>query len=135
LYFARKAPTLQNTLGILADKNLLKVAQIALNIPPTTGLMDIDKQVQMYAKRIDIADFKDPAKPEKFIIRFTTQWEMMNGPGTSALSSPAMLFGNASMGVSADVLASLQNLKLGDSDNAAESLRLAIGTAGADAPS
>ena len=113
LYFARKAPNLTSTLGILADKNLLKVAQTALNIPETTGLMDLDKQAAMYAKRFDIADFKDPAKLDKFIIRFTAQWEMANNSANSAVSSPAMLFGGAAMGVSSSVLASLQNLKLG----------------------
>lgn len=114
LYFARKAPSLSSTLGILADKNLLKVAQMALDIPESTGLMDLDKQAAMYAKRIDIADFKDPAKLDKFIVRFTSQWEMANGTSASGLSSPAILFGGASsMGVSSSVLASLQNLKLG----------------------
>jgi hypothetical protein len=115
LYFARKAPSLSSTLGILADKNLLKVAQTALDIPESTGLMDLDKQAAMYAKRIDIADLKDPAKLDKFIVRFAAQWEMTNGTGTSAsASSPAILFGGASsMGVSSSVLASLQNLKFG----------------------
>jgi hypothetical protein len=114
LYFARKAPNLTSTLGILADKSLLKVMQTALNISESTGLMDLDKQAKMYADRIDIADFKDPAKLDKFIIRFSSQWEITNGSANSAASSPSMLFGGASsMGVSASVLASLQNLKLG----------------------
>ena len=113
LYFARKAPNLTSTLGILADKSLLKVMQTALNIPESTGLMDLDKQAKMYADRIDIADFKDPAKLDKFIVRFTAQWEMANSSANSAVSSPAMLFGGAAMGVSSSVLASLQNLKLG----------------------
>lgn len=114
LYFARKAPKLSSTLGILADKNLLKVMQTALNIPESTGLMDLDKQAEMYAKRIDIADFKDPAKLDKFMVRFTSQWDIANGAATSGVSSPAILFGGAaSMGVSSSVLASLQNLKLG----------------------
>ena len=114
LYFARKAPNLSSTLGILADKNLLKVAQTALNIPEATGLMDLDKQAAMYAKRIDIADLKDPEKLNKFIVRFTSQWDMANGAATSQASSPAILFGGSStIGVTSSVLASLQNLKFG----------------------
>ena len=70
--------------------------QTALNIPESTGLMDLDKQAEMYAERIDIADFKDPDKLDKFIVRFTAQWEMANSSANSAASSPAMLFGGAS---------------------------------------
>ena len=114
LLFARKAPSLNSPLGILADKNLLKVVQTALDIPESTGLMDIDKQAAMIAKRIDVADFKDPAKLDKFIVRFSSQWEIANGSATSGLSSPAILFGgSSSMGVTSSVLASLQNLKFG----------------------
>jgi hypothetical protein len=114
LLFARKAPELKSTLGILADKNLLKVAQIALDIPESTGLMDVDKQAAMYAKRINIEDFKDPAKLDKFIVRFASQWEMKNGSASSTASMPSILFGGANtMGVSSSVLASLQNLKFG----------------------
>lgn len=114
LYFARKAPGLSSTLGILADKALLKVAQTALNIPAETALMDLDKQIGMYAKRIDVADFKDPKKLETFINRFTTMWEMSNR--TASQSSPQLtpfVSGGAAVGISTDVLASLQTLKLG----------------------
>jgi hypothetical protein len=115
LYFARKAPTLSTPLGILADKNLLNVVQTALNIPESTGLMDVDRQAQMYAKRIDVADFKDPDKLNKFIIRFTSQWDMANGATNSDTASPAILFGGGASStiVSSSVLASLQNLKFG----------------------
>ena len=113
LYFARKAPGLKSTLGILADKALLKVVQTALNIPAETALMSIDKQVEMYAKRIDVADFADPKKLETFIARFTTMWELSNRPATAATSATPLLSGTTTVGISADVLASLQTLKLG----------------------
>lgn len=115
LYFARKAPTISSTLGILADKALLKVAQTALNIPAETALMDLDKQVQMYAKRMDVADFKDPKKLEAFISRFTTMYEMQNGSTSAAATAQATtpFSGVSTVGISTDVLASLQLLKLG----------------------
>lgn len=114
LYFARKAPTISNTLGILADKALLKVAQTALNIPAETSLMDIDKQAEMYAKRIDVADFKDPKKLEKFISRFTNMWELNNAASSlsSSLAVPSIT-GASPVGISVGVLATLQTLKLG----------------------
>lgn len=116
LYFARKAPTVSSTLGILADRALLKVVQTALDLPPETALMDLDKQVAMYEKRLDVADFKDPKKLEAFIARFTTMYEMQNGAASSAAASAAtapFISGVTTIGISTDVLASLQLLKLG----------------------
>ncbi len=75
LYFARKAPNVSSTLGIMADKALLKVMQTALNMPAETALMSLDKQVEMYSKRVNVANFKDPKKLESFITRFTSMWE------------------------------------------------------------
>lgn len=115
LYFSRKAPELQSTIGILADKALLKVVQTALNIPEATSLLDIDKQVELYSKRINVQDFQDPKKLSAFITRFTTLYELQNPRSTSSTLSPASLVvgGSGSFGVSSSVLASINNLKLG----------------------
>lgn len=115
LYFARKAPTVSSTLGVLADKALLKVVQTALNIPAETALMDLDKQVEMYAKRFDVADFKDPKKLKTFITRFTTMYEMENGSASQSATANATapFLSSSPVGISTDVLASLQLLKLG----------------------
>lgn len=116
LYFARKAPTISSTMGILADKALLKVVQTAFNIPAETSLMDIDKQAEMYGKRIDVKDFKDPKKLETFISRFTSMWELENGSAASSLSASLampLISSPTTIGISADILASLQTLKLG----------------------
>jgi hypothetical protein len=116
LYFARKAPTVTSTMEILADKALLKVVQTALNIPAETALMDIDKQAEMYGKRINVADFSDPKKLETFISRFTAMWELSGDDTASSLSSSLvspLISRPATAGISADILASLQTLKLG----------------------
>lgn len=114
LYFARKAPTISSTLGIMADKALLQVVQTTLNMPAETALMSLDKQIEMYSKRIDVADFKDPKKLEKFITRFTSMWEAKNSSTSQGLSQTASLVSAAlPVGISTDVLASLQLLKLG----------------------
>lgn len=114
LYFARKAPGLTSAMGLLADRALFKVAQTALGFAPETALMDVDKQADMYAKRINVADFKDPKKLETFITRFTTMWEMNNRAPQQQFSnlSPFVASG-APIGISSDVLASIQTLKLG----------------------
>jgi len=112
LYFARKAPELRNTLEILADKALITVVQTALAIPAATSQQDIDKQVEMLGKRLTVADFKDPRKLDRFIERFTSLWELNNR--SSSGSSSALSIGQPiEAGLGVDILASLQNLKLG----------------------
>ena len=114
LYFERKAPTVTSALGILADAALLKVVHTALGISPATAVMDIDKQAEMIARRLDIDDLKDPEKIASFLDRFASLWDLGNASSTPA--SPALLFAQPrELGVGADLLASLQNLKLGGS--------------------
>lgn len=112
LYFERKAPTLESAYGILADRALLQVVQTALGISPTTGLADIDKQAAMISAKLDVADLQDPEKLKGFLARFTTMWEMTNG-GAAAASPAALIGGPAAIGISANVLMSLQGLKFG----------------------
>lgn len=114
LYFARKAPNLSSTLGILADKALIQVVQTALNIPSSASLMDLDKQVAYYNSKLNIADFKDPEKLDKFIQRFTINWEMTQVQSSASSPANALLVGSSGgIGISANILASIQNLKLG----------------------
>lgn len=112
LYMQRKGPGLTSVYGILADKALLSVVQTTLGLAPQTALADIDKQAQMISAKLDVEDFKDPEKLKRFLNRFATMWDMKNGQATG--TSPATLIsGAASIGVSANVLMSLQGLKLG----------------------
>ncbi len=112
LYFQRKAAEIDSPMQILADPALLKVVQTALGISPLTAAADIDKQAAMISARLDVADLKDPEKLEQFLARFTSLWELENGQASAA--SPAILLGQPlSFGLSANLLASLQNLKLG----------------------
>lgn len=112
LYMQRKAPELTSVYSILADKALLTVVQTTLGLAPQTALADIDKQAQMISAKLDVEDFKDPEKLKRFLNRFSTMWDMKNGQATG--TSPATLINSsASIGVSANVLMSLQGLKLG----------------------
>lgn len=112
LYFERKAPELDSAMDLLADPALLKVVQTALMISPMTAAADIDKQAEMISERLDVADLKDPGKLDEFLARFTSLWELENGQATASV--PAILTSQSlTMGLNADLLASLQNLKLG----------------------
>lgn len=111
LYFARKAPAVDSILGLLADPAMLKVTQTMLGFSEATGALDIDKQVAMFAKRLDVEDLKDPEKLKKLITRFTSMWEMQR---QSTVSSASILIGGPiTLGVSGDLLASIQSLRLG----------------------
>jgi hypothetical protein len=112
LYFERKAAEIDSPMDLLADPALLKVVQTALMISPMTAAADIDKQAAMISERLDVADLKDPEKLDEFLARFTSLWELENGQ--SMASAPAILASQSlTMGLNADLLASLQNLKLG----------------------
>src|SRR5690606_37299462 len=110
LYFERKAPTITSAFSILADKALTKFAQVALGIPASASTQDIDKQAAAIERRLDLADLKDPEKLNELILRFTSMWELENPSQTSPV--PNVLIGQPLQATfSADLLASLQNLK------------------------
>lgn len=114
LYFERKASSITSAYSILADKALLQVAQTALGLPATMSLLDIDRQAEMISNRIDIEDFKDPAKLQTFLTRFSATWDVNNASAATSTSPAALLITQpAESFVSVNLLTSLQNLKLG----------------------
>jgi hypothetical protein len=113
LYFARKAATIDDPYDILADPALLRVAQVALQIPAETGTQDIDKQAALIAARLDIEDLQDPEKLEDFLTRFASLWDVENPPSTATSPALALFVKPTEAGIGADLLLSLQNLKLG----------------------
>lgn len=88
LYFQRKAPSITSPFGILADKALLKVVRTTLGLPESMSQADLDLQAKMITKRLDVADFQDPKKVDKFLARFAAMYDVANAatPG----SSPAL---------------------------------------------
>lgn len=115
LYFKRKAPELTNIYGILADKTLLSVVQTALDISPYMSNQPIDSQAKLLSSKLKIADFKDAKKLDNFIQRFTAMYDMNNGgTGTSTgQTANALIAGSSAVGISSDLLTTLQGLKLG----------------------
>lgn len=111
LYFQRKAADIETVYNILGDQALLKVVQTAFNIPEETAMMDIDQQAAMIERFMDIEDLQDSDKLSNFLNRFTATWEAQNS--TSWEQSNAILVGQTTTTISADLLASIQNLRLG----------------------
>ncbi|MDH7798678.1 MULTISPECIES: DUF1217 domain-containing protein [unclassified Beijerinckia] len=112
LYFKRNVGTIKSSYNILADAALLKVVQTALNISPYTSAADIDAQAKDIDKRLKVADLQDPKKLDKFLQRFTSMYDLANSTGTSSIV-PAFTGQTSQIGIGADLLMSLQNLKLG----------------------
>ncbi len=115
LYFERKAGSITNFYDILADTALSKVARTILSLPDSTAAIDIDKQAKLLDDKLDIADFKDPAKLKKLMTRFTSMWDMNNsatGSTASATNQTSVLFSqSAAYGFSTNLMLSLAKLR------------------------
>lgn len=112
LYFSRKASEIDNFYEVLADPALSRVVRTALSLPESFAGADIDKQVQLFESKLDIEDFKNPKKLEKFLTRFTSLWEISNPSSGSGVSSVNVLFGRPTeYGVSSNTLFAIQSLR------------------------
>jgi hypothetical protein len=113
LYFERQAPNIKTAYNILGDKALLKVTQTALGFSSYLSMAAIEKQADMITAKLKLTDLQDPAKLQKFLGRFTANWDMENASSNSSLSNPILIGSQGSFGLGVDVLSSLQNIKFG----------------------
>jgi len=74
--------------------------------------VDIDRQADMINARLDVEDFKDPEKLDKFMQRFTALWELDN-PSFSSVDSSLLLSSSSGFGISPDLMLTINRLKLG----------------------
>jgi hypothetical protein len=123
LYFQRVAPTVANEYAILADPNLLEVAQTIFGLSPATSATNVDAQAQTLSKLMPISDLQDPAKLKQLTERFTAMYDLTYGPASGATTSLTISGDNSSSGESgaSAVLAgviSSNGLTLGNALNA-----------------
>jgi hypothetical protein len=113
LYFKRKASSVTTTMGLLADKALLKFVQTTFNIPEGASKADLDLQVRNLEKHINVKDLQDPKKVDKLIQRFNAMWDASNA--TTASAAPVLTLFNQSQdqGISVDLMMSISKLRLG----------------------
>ena len=86
LYFTRKAPDITSLYTILGDKALFQVIQTAFSLPTQVSSMDVDKQVKLLQKFVNLEDLGDPKKVDKLVKRFTAMYDIQN----NATQSPAL---------------------------------------------
>lgn len=101
LYFKRVAPTVTTAYGILADQNLLEVAQTIFGLAPTSSAGQIDKEANAITKLIPLSDLQDPKKLEQLVERFTAAYDAKYGPTSGSSSTLTVENGNSPSTVSA----------------------------------
>lgn len=110
LYFQRKAGTIKSAYSILADKALAQVVRTALGLSDEAARGSVDAQANLINRRLNVADFQDPDKLNKFLKRFSIMWDIQNNTPTA----PALaVFGESNTGLSADLLMKLQTIRTG----------------------
>jgi hypothetical protein len=100
LYFQRVAPTLTSEYGILADPNLLEVAQTIFGLSPATSAENINTQALTLSQLMPISDLQDPAKLKQLTERFTAMYDLTYGPGSGATTNLTVASSNSSSGQS-----------------------------------
>ena len=100
LYFQRVAPTVTSEFGILADPNLLQVAQTIFGLSPSTSAENINKQAQTLSQLMPISDLQDPAKLKQLTERFTAMYDLTYGPGSGATTNLTVASSNSTSGQS-----------------------------------
>ncbi|MEM8539564.1 MAG: DUF1217 domain-containing protein [Pseudomonadota bacterium] len=111
LYFQRKASDIGSYLEILADPAIAEVVRTALSINSATATLDLDKQVELIAGKLDLEDFQDPLKVEEFLERFTSIWDINNSTNTTASSAGLLFGGSAQFGIAEDVMLQIQQFR------------------------
>lgn len=109
LYFGRKASAVTSAYGLMGDRALLKVTQVALGLSESTSALDIERQKDLIDKRLNIADLKDPEKLDKFITRFAALWDMEQ-PRVSSSPIVTLIAGASSASLSIDLLQQIQKI-------------------------
>jgi hypothetical protein len=95
LYSQRVAPSVTSEYGILADPNLLEVAQTIFGLSPSTSAENINTQAQTLSRLMPISDLQDPTKLKQFAERFTAMYDVTYGPGSGATTNLTVAASNS----------------------------------------
>jgi hypothetical protein len=118
LYFQQNASKITDGYSILADSKLLTVVQTTLGISSYTSAENIDKQAKQLDRLLTYPSFQKSSYVLNFVERFSAQYDLTNGIGAAANIVSPILSTTSSTSTttfSADLLMSLQNLRLGGS--------------------
>jgi len=111
LYFQRKAPTISSAYSLLADRALLKVTQVVLGLPESTGALAIDRQADLITRRLDIAELSRPESLDKLMKRFAALWDLERPTVPSSIADFAASPRPAALGL--ELIARIQKSQSG----------------------
>lgn len=111
LYFERKAASLSTPYDLLADDALFEVFKVLYSLPDEIGSADIDAQADTIERYLDLKDLQDPEKVAKMIVKFCVLYDADNAATADPLLT--LFDGSANAGISADLMMSLAQLRLG----------------------
>ena len=89
--------------GILADPNLLEVAQTIFGLSSATSASSIDSQAKTLSRLMPLSDLQDPKKLTRLVERFTAMYDLDYGPSSGATTSLTVSSGNTGSGASSAV--------------------------------
>ncbi len=101
LYFQRVAPTVTSEYGILADQNLLEVAQTIFGLSADTSASRIATQAQTLGQLMPLSDLQDPKKLTQLVERFAAMYDLNYGPASGSGSTLTVSSGDSASGASA----------------------------------
>jgi len=112
LYFRRKAANISSAYSILGDAALYKVAQVALDLTPSSNSSSLDNQVATIKAHLDLTKLNDPETLNKFLTKFMTKWDLKNSAANN--SAPAIVLSQGIQSfTSVEILTLIQSLPLG----------------------
>ena len=111
LYFERKAETISSPYDVLADDALFEVFKVLYQLPEEVGSADVDAQADLVERYLDLKDLQDPEKVSKMIVKFSVLYDLANQTTTDP--AVAVLTDTGSGGISADLMMSLSQLRIG----------------------
>ncbi|MEQ8964444.1 MAG: DUF1217 domain-containing protein [Azospirillaceae bacterium] len=80
LYFERRAGELTSMYQILGDRALRDVAVTIAGLPPQSANLDVDKQADLLAERIDVEKLKDPDYVKGLVEQYLAKVDAAAGP-------------------------------------------------------
>ncbi len=111
LVFKRTAPDISDAYEIIASPALYQVVRTVLGLPESMSSASIDHQAKLINEKFDIKKFKDPEEVDKFVKKFVSIYDVVNN--TNPSPTVQIFTNNANAGISANVLAASNALKLG----------------------
>jgi hypothetical protein len=91
VYAKRTLPGISNWYSVISDRNLAAVVQGVLGLPDSFAQIDVDQQKATLERRMDIADFKDPAKLSKLLERYVAMSSIEEAKAFASANSVAAL--------------------------------------------